>query len=440
MRIVAWLVAVMVVAGAARAEEDTRTKRAKALLEALTKKDFEAAGKHFEANLAKKLGKAELAELWKQVEKGIGKLKKSGAPRAEKRGGLNAVVIPCEFDKVALDLAVTFNKDDHIVGFVLVPGKGTFTYKAPPYARPDAYREVEVKIGAGGAWPLPGTLTIPRGDGPFPAVVLVHGSGPHDRDETLGPNKPLRDIAWGLASQGIAVLRYVKRNHEHSAKMVASLATLTVKEEVIDDALAAVALVRKQKGIDPPRVYVLGHSLGAHVGPRIAAGDDRLAGAILLAGNSRALVDLLEPQFSYLFGLEGKISEENSKRLEAVRKQVAKVKGDLAADTPSKDLPLGLPASYWLDLKAYDPGKTAAKLKQPLFVLQGERDYQVTMTDFDGWKWALKGHKDATLKSYPTLNHLFMEGKGKSTPAEYMKAGHVAKEVIDDIAVWVKKH
>ena len=113
-----------------------------------------------------------------------------------------------------------------------------------------------------------------------------------------------------------------------------------------------------------------------------------------------------------------------------------RLKGDLPADTKASDLPLGLPVSYWRDLKAHDPAAGAAKLKMPILVLQGERDYQVTMADFAGWKKALK--KNATLKSYPALNHLFMEGKGKSRPAEYMKAGHVAKEVIDDVAKWVK--
>ena len=72
----------------------------------------------------------------------------------------------------------------------------------------------------------------------------------------------------------------------------------------------------------------------------------------------------------------------------------------------------------------------------PLLVLQGERDYQVTLDDFAGWKKALAGRK-ATLKSYPELNHLFMDGKGKATPAEYGKAGHVAKAVIDDVAAWI---
>ena len=107
---------------------------------------------------------------------------------------------------------------------------------------------------------------------------------------------------------------------------------------------------------------------------------------------------------------------------------------------PGKDLPLGVPGAYWLSLRDYHPDLVAAKLSLPLLVLQGERDYQVTMADFALWKKNLAAKQNAVLKSYPKLNHLFMEGEGKSKPDEYMKAGHVAREVIDDIATWIKKH
>src|SRR5207248_2201523 len=105
------------------------------------------------------------------------------------------------------------------------------------------------------------------------------------------------------ASQGVAVLRYVKRNKEHTAKLIERHGDkLTVKEEVTDDVLAAVKLGRERKEIDPRRVFVLGHSLGGYVAPRVGAADDRIAGLIILAGNSRPLEDLLDEQYPYLFG------------------------------------------------------------------------------------------------------------------------------------------
>jgi dienelactone hydrolase len=438
IRTTAALLALLALVGPARADEKA-TKRARELAEALKKKDYAAAGTHFGDGLKKKLDKDSLAAVWKQVDDKLGQMTKIGTPRLDK-DDKSVVLVPCEFGDTKLDLRVSFDKDDKVIGFVLVTPKAAYKYDPPPYAKPNAYREVEVTVGEKGKWPLPGTLTLPRGKRPFPLVVLVHGSGPNDRDETIGPNKPFRDLAWGLASQGIAVLRYVKRTRQHKMSEK-EYSKLTVKEEAIDDAVAAVALAREEEEIDPKRVFVLGHSLGGYVAPRIGADDAKLAGLIILAGNTRPLEDLLEEQIPYLAELQGKKKEEIEKLTDDLKKKTALVRGDLKADTPAKDLPLGVPAAYWLDLKKYDPAATAAKLKQPMLILQGERDHQVTMDDFAGWKKALKGHKDATLKSYPKLYHLFMEGKGKgkSTPEEYEIAQHVSKEVIDDVAAWVKK-
>jgi dienelactone hydrolase len=287
---------------------------------------------------------------------------------------------------------------------------------------------------------LPGTLTLPKGEGPFAAAVLVHGSGPHDRDETIGPNKPLRDLAWGLASQGIAVLRYEKRTHAHGPRLASNKESLTIKEETIDDALLAVAELRKHKEIDAQRIVVIGHSLGATAAPQIGLRDPALAGLVLLAGNARLLEDVILDQVSYIKSLKGKLTDKDREELDDLKKQVARVKDPkLTADTKAKELPLGIPAAYWLGLRAYDQTEIASRLKLPILIVQGERDYQVTMDDFSAWKKALASHRNATFRSYPKLNHLFMEGEGKAKPAEYEKAGHLARDVVDDLAAWIKK-
>src|SRR5262249_23144105 len=149
--------------------------------------------------------------------------------------------------------------------------------------------------------------------GPFPAVVLVHGSGPNDRDETILGNKPFRDLAGGLASQGIAVLRYEKRTRAHAAKL--AVKTPTLDEEVTDDAVAAGKLLRRTKDVDPKRVFVLGHSLGATMAPRIGERDPDIAGLIVLAGATRPLEDLILEQVSYAFSLRGEPSEEDKAEL-----------------------------------------------------------------------------------------------------------------------------
>jgi dienelactone hydrolase len=411
---------------------------AKALIEALVKEDFKAACKEFDDAMQKALPPDKAEATWKALIGQVGAFKRVTEYRPEPGPKFDAVFARCQFENVELDAKVVFNDKKQITGLFFQPIKPKIEFKPPAYAKPDSYRETEVTVGEG-EWKLPATLSLPKGDGPFPGVVMVQGSGPHDRDETIGPNKPLRDIAWGLASQGVAVLRYEKRTREYGVKMIAQK-NLTPKEEVVDDALAAAALLRKTKGIDAKRVFVLGHSLGATMAPRIGAEDSDLAGLILLAGTTRKLEDVIVDQYTYLFSLDGPLTDKQKEDLEKIKKQVARVKDPkLSPDTPADELPLKVPAPYWLALRDYEPAETAAKLKRPMLILQGERDYQVTMADFEGWKKALRLKSGVRLKSYAKLNHLFMEGEGKSTPKEYDNAGHVAVEVVDDIAEWVKK-
>jgi uncharacterized protein len=213
-----------------------------------------------------------------------------------------------------------------------------------------------------------------------------------------------------------------------------------VQEETVDDAVKGAALLREQKEVDARRVFVLGHSLGGYLAPRIAAEDGKLAGLVIMAGNVRPLEDLILEQTAYLSAAnppaDANRAQAAAKQLEAIKGQVARIKALESGDSDAPPI-LGMPASYLLDLKGYDPAAEAKKLAIRMLILQGERDYQVTMKDFALWKTALSGRKDATLRSYPALNHLFVPGEGKSTAAEYSKPGHVAPEVIDEVAKWM---
>jgi uncharacterized protein len=409
-----------------------REEHARAFITAMAKEDLKTAAKDFDEEMIKAFPNDALAKFWKDLIEKAGPLKNQGAAKKSKVAKYDVVVVACEFEKVAFDVRVVYDPDGKIGGFFVDLGP-------PSYARKDSFRETDVTVTTGD-WSLPGTLTLPKGDGPFPAVVLLHGSGPLDRDSTIGPNKPLRDLAWGLASQGIAVLRYEKRTKAMQTKLVKAPEAFTLKEETVDDAVTAVELLSKQKEIDKKRIFLLGHSLGAFAAPRVAQAAPEVAGLILLAANSRPLEDLILEQASYVLPQQKLPDEEQKKILDELKKQLERVKDPkLSPDTPPSELPFGAPAAYWLDLRKYDPTNSAARLMQPMLILQGERDYQVTMMDFDGWKKALAEHQNVRLKSYPKLNHLFMVGEGKAKPAEYETPGHVAPEVIDDIADWIKK-
>jgi dienelactone hydrolase len=421
---------------ASQAQDDFTTD-ARAFIELLVTKKFATAVEQFDTTMKDALPEAKLEETWASVLAQVGPFKQAGSARTEKRSEFTVVVVTCDFQNAVLDVSVVFDQQKRVAGLFFAPAKKG-EYTPPAYAKPDAFREKEVTVGTG-EWALPGTLAVPVGAGPFPVLVLVHGSGPNDRDETIGPNKPFKDLAWGLAARGVAVLRYEKRTKQHGPKLF-SFPNLTAKEEVIDDALAAVELLRKTEGIDAKRIFVLGHSLGGMFLPRIGRIDPNIAGLIALAGATRPLEDVIPEQLIYIFSLDGNLSPEEQKQIDQAKEQAAKVKTLKAEDATSTTVIYGVPASYWLDLRGYDPAESAKTLKQPMLILQGERDYQVTMKDFSRWTTALAGKSNVTAKLYPGLNHLFIAGTGRSTPLEYDQPGHVDERVIDDIAGWIKKH
>jgi dienelactone hydrolase len=398
--------------------------KARAFVTALAKGDFEAASKDFDDAVKKALPKDKLESLWRTLQEQVGKFESQGQVRSEKQDAYQIIYITCEFKKNALDIRLVFNKQGQIGGLSFRPAESSFT--APPYAKKDSFRESAVTIGTG-EWQLPGTLTMPKGDGPFPAVVLVHGSGPQDRDETIGQAKPLRDLAWGLASKGIAALRYEKRTKEHGAQVV-KLPNFSVKEETIDDALLGAALLRKTPGVDGKRVYIVGHSLGAMMAPRMALADGELAGIVLMAAPSRTLVVLILEQTER--ELKTAKSEQEKKLLTTLRTIAEKLRdGKVTADTPRSEL-MGSNPGYWLEFRDYKAPADAAKVTQRMLILQGEADTQVTMEDFAGWKKVAANWKNAALKSYPKLSHLFID------PSE--KDQHVSERVIADLAGWIK--
>lgn len=301
---------------------------------------------------------------------------------------------------------------------------------------PAKMKEKEVKVQTG-TFTLPGTLVIPESDTPVPAIILVHGSGPNDRDETILSNKPFKDLAQGLAKEGIATLRYDKRTKVYGAASASAGEELNLDNEVTQDVLSAIRLLEKEPGIDTRRIYVLGHSLGGMMAPRIASSAPQLAGIILLSAPARRMEDLLLEQVEYLLSLQPFVMGAE-KQKEDLKKQVENVKkmGTPAFDK-SVPLPLNVPASYWKDLNGYNQVATAASLSMPILVMQGGRDYQVTMEDFEIWKKALAGKTAVTFRSYPDLNHLYLEGTGKSRPEEYTQASHVPAYITKDIAHWI---
>jgi dienelactone hydrolase len=234
------------------------------------------------------------------------------------------------------------------------------------------------------------------------------------------------------------VFRYTKRTQKYTVQSSDDPMRLTVEDETISDARAAVALMVKQPNVNPKQVFLLGHSLGAYLAPRIATGDAEIAGIVMLAANARPLEKVVLEQIHYLAAMNGTPTETEQKKIDAAEDGAKQIESpNLKPDDKIEFLGARMYGAYWLDLRGYDPLKTAAKLKIPIFILQGGRDYQVTPSNFQAWSDALSNDKNVTLHTYPDLDHLFIHGTGASKPTDYARLGHVSPEVVEDIATFI---
>jgi dienelactone hydrolase len=417
------------------------TKTAHAFIDCMARGDFEQSMSYLDDTMKKALAPNKLKEIWNQLNAAPGASKTSQNKRVfedrqETTDGHTSVFVPSQFGSTILNLVLVFNGSDKVAGFFIQPH-----LEGAPYVKRDKFKEEDVKIGTG-KWQTEGILSLPEGKGPFAAVILVHGSGPLDKDSTIGPNKPFQDLAHGLASQGVAVLRYEKRTKQHKAEIsAADLRTFTVQEETIDDLVEAIKTLKNNSHIDSSNIYLLGHSLGGMLIPRIAGQDKSFKGFISLAGSNAPFEDAIVNQAEYLASQSP--GEDATKELNALKKQSAHIRKLTESDAANGPLILGAYPAYYLDLRKHNPLAEVKNLDRPVLFLQGGRDYQVTTDDFTRWKAAVKdAGKDSLcqFKLYPELNHLFIAGVGKSTGKEYFeKPGHVDKRVIADIVQWIQK-
>ncbi len=360
-----------------------------------------------------------LISAWKQATASLGAFSTLEQTKAFEKSGLQGFVFAAKFARGALEVTTAVNPlNSKIEGFFMKPLPMPLVtpgpVKAAEYVKGNLFSATEISVGKA-PFVLGGTLALPKGKGPFPAVVLVHGSGPNDRDETLGANKPFKDLAEGLASSGVVVVRYDKRTLTYGAKYAGK--EITFDEEIIDDARAAIDLLKTRPEVDPKRIYVVGHSLGALFAPAVAAKGKGVAGLALLAPSSRKPWEIIPQQMRYLGVPEAQVA--------TIEKAFAEVKSGKA-----KGFVLNAPASYWKAWASFDGPALAKSLAIPVLVLHGTRDYQVIDADIEGWKKGLAGAKSAELTELPGLNHLFIAGEGTPSPKEYEFPGHVAPEVI----------
>ncbi len=366
-----------------------------------------------------------LEALWKNVEGQFGKFVKIANMKSGKSGNYTVVVANVEFQKGYLDFKIVLDNSLKVAGLWISRAE-TPKYKLPKYVDLSKFTIKEVKIG--NKWKLPAELTIPKGKGPFPAVVLIPGSGPSDMNEKIGEDEPFKDIAYGLSTMGIAVLRYDKRAHVYGSEMT-KLNQLNVENIYLQDASNAIKFMENEPFTD--ELFIIGHSLGAYLLPEIAKENPGIAGMIMLAAPARPLADVMVDQLEYI----SKLSPNNSD-LKALLSEMKLIKEH---ELNENKFVFGAPASYYYELEKYKPIEILKKLSKPVLICQGGKDYQVTSKDFDMFKDAFQSNSLFTFKWYPNLSHIFTPVVGVPSPANYDKPSNVSKEVIQGMANWIEK-
>jgi dienelactone hydrolase len=404
---------------ASRCAGDVDDAAVEQLFSSIRDGNFSAATVHFSATVKAALSPAMLESAWKQSYGDQGPLLNWKILDRNNVPGGDEVSVQLVFERsTAISTLAVATETGEIGSLFFKPAKSSAPANLPPYADQTKFHTEDVTVGE---YKLPCTITIPNGNGPFPAAVLVQGSGPQDRDETIGPNHPFADLADGLSSRGIAVLRYDKRTILHSAGVA------NVDDEVIDDAVAAVKLLRARPDVAQNRIFVVGHSLGAMLAPEIAKKASPVAGIVLMAPAGRKLPAVIVQQTRFL----GQASPEQLAEIERQADEIS------AHKMPASQNFLGAPASYFYDLDARDEVAIARSLDVPILILHGGRDYQVIDEDIRIWQDGLKGSARVKVETFPLLNHLFIAGEGKPNPAEYDTPGHVDEAVIDAVADFV---
>ncbi|ERG89378.1 MAG: hypothetical protein J07HX5_01536 [halophilic archaeon J07HX5] len=340
-----------------------------------------------------------------------------------------------------MDLRLAFTRSEHTLR-VLTESDGTVTgvsindnYRSPAYVDTGSFASQETTLDADDCL-MDACLTVPTGAArnSVPGVVLVHGNDPAgqaDKNlETVG-TQMFRDLAEGLSSAGVAVFRYDRRTNACPGTITP--AGYTLDRVAVDDAVAAADQLRAAGPVDPDQAFVVGHSLGGLVMPRIV---DRagLAGGVALASPGREFFEIVVDQLEHQATVGEYTLEQAVTQFEIWRDQIDRVR---AGDYQPTDTVIGYPGAFWDSVVAYDNIATARSIDAPLLFLQGAHDYQVTQADLDSLATALTDRPETQFRSYDRLNHLFMPVDLPSLADEYAVRNSVEASVIEDIAAWI---
>ena len=439
-KIVAWiLVMLLTMGGSALAEEDAALQAARGIFQAFAAEDFEAVYLNSTPEMQKAVGNPRGYEiLWAQLNQ-YGRFVDIADISAQKSGEYWIVMVRCEFEQAYLTLQVTLDGQKRYNGFFL-----NAVLNRPDAAADEEMQGETVLLRAGEADETAAQLLVPQGEGPFPAVIFIHGSGPSDLDGTAYGNRPFKEMAQEMCKAGIASLRYDKYTFAHADLLDAEkMAEFTVSQEYFSDVLACVQALEEDERIS--HIYLMGHSQGGMLVPRLLCQieSEKLSGGVLLASSPLHLWEIQYEQ--NLKEAEKLTGTQRDEALAMIEEERFKAQTLLQqSDESLKDMTVfGLPAIYHKDEMSVDAAMSARQANLPLLIVQGGKDWQISQElGLEMWQRRLAGMEKVTYQFYPGMNHMLQEQKGHSaqTLADYQHGGGVSDQLLRDAVQWIEEN
>lgn len=397
----------------------------------------------FDSSVAKILPPHRLAPIWSQLVANYGEFIGFGLQDTTSKGDNLIINTDLDYEKAIMNFMLSVNKQTNRISGIYFSEQEKKNIRSeiekplPTYIDTTKFQEEDIVIKD--IFDLKGKLTLPKSQTNKIVFVLVHGSGPNDMDGTLGENKFLKNLAWGLSSIGFSTIRYNKITKRHVQKLVEKNPGMTQSDEYDNSIKGAIEFVRTTPKLKDLNIFLVGHSQGASAITSFSSNNE-IKGLILLAGTPRKLYDLYTEQLEYIFNIDGIVRPSERTIIEEHKNKIGYYKNYKKGIIEKDSLPMNLSIEYLRYLDDFNPISNLKESEKPILILNCGHDYQVTKTDFDIWKSNLSSKSNVTLKYLDKLNHIFAETETMAVPADYQKYTPISNILFDEVLHWINSN